>query len=99
MSWNKCKSFSGSVTSGENLFQTLNTTNSTNFKVLGFSIITDAETKITLNDSSDVITMNIGNNTYVVNVENGVTGDGVMINRMVFETACNIVALNYFYTD
>lgn len=45
------------------------------------------------------MTMNIGNNTYVVNVENGVSGDGVMINRMIFDTDCNIVALNYFYSD
>ena len=103
MAWIKCKSYSGSVSSGQDLIVVLNTKNSTKFRVLGFSIITDSQTVITLNNDSNVMTMGTSGN-YAVNIDVGMNfmaDDGNLINitKMIFGSNTNILSMNYFYSD
>ena len=84
--------YTGSVLALADLLPTLKAANININRLTGFTIITDKNTGIKLNNSSSCETMPYGSS-FVINIDNGITS----IDSMIFDTACSILYLNYYY--
>jgi hypothetical protein len=84
--------YNGAISASTDLLPILKTNNNKLDRLLGFTLITDKESTIKFSEDSSCKTMPYGSN-FAINIDINITS----IDTMVFDTACNILYLNYYY--